>query len=76
MDQGPVVQNLPKLLANLMLKYLSWNMANRLIFFVGKIVSSFCNSLFCSKNINVSENTLATRVNEFVINKLVKLTML
>ena len=27
------------------------------------------------QNINVFENTLATAVNEFVINKLVKLTM-
>ena len=33
-------------------------------------------SHFCSKNINVLENTLATTVNEFVINELVKLTML
>ena len=33
-------------------------------------------SQFCSKNINVFENTLATTVNEFVINKLVKLMML
>ena len=43
-------------------------------------VSSFCNPnathFFCSKNINVFENTLATTVNQFVINKLVKLTML
>ena len=31
---------------------------------------------FAVKNINVFENTLATIVNEFVINKLVKLTML
>ena len=33
-------------------------------------------SLFCSKNINVFENALATTVNAFVINKLIKLTML
>ena len=32
--------------------------------------------IFCSKNNNVFENTLATTVNEFVINELVKLTML
>ena len=51
-------------------------MANTLIFFAEKNVSSFCYSHFCSKNINVFENTLATTVNEFVINKLVKLTML
>ena len=31
---------------------------------------------FCSKTINVFENTLATTVNEFVINELIKLTML
>ena len=37
-----------------------------------------CNSYshFCSININVFENTLATTVNKFVINKLVKLTVL
>ena len=33
-------------------------------------------SSFCSKNINVFEITLATTVNKFVINKLVKLKML
>ena len=33
-------------------------------------------SHFCSKNINVFENTLAATFNEFVINELVKLTML
>ena len=32
--------------------------------------------LHCSKNIKVFENTLGTTVNEFVINKLIKLTML
>ena len=37
-------------------------------------LSSF--SSFCSKNINVFENTLATTVHEFVINELLKLTML
>ena len=55
-------------------------MANTLIYFAEKNVSSFCiakaTHIFCSKNINVFENTLATTVNEFVINKLVKLTML
>ena len=49
-------------------------MANTLIFFTEKIVSSY--SYFCSKSINVFENTLATTVDEFVINKLVKLMML
>ena len=33
-------------------------------------------SHFCSKNIKVSKNTLVTTVNKFVINKLVKLTIL
>ena len=32
-------------------------------------------SHFCSKNIDVSENTSATTVNEFVINELVTLKM-
>ena len=32
--------------------------------------------IFCSKNIDVFENTLATTVNEIVINELIKLTML
>ena len=41
-------------------------------------MSSFCKSSshFCSKNVNVFENTLATIVNEFLINELVKLTKL
>ena len=43
-------------------------------------MSSICiakaTHIFCSKNINVFENTLAITVNEFVINELVKLTML
>ena len=33
-------------------------------------------SHFCSKNIKVFENILCTTVNELVINKLIKLTML
>ena len=49
-------------------------MASTLIFFAEKNVSSY--SLLCSKNINVFINTLATTVNKFVINKLIKLTML
>ena len=56
---------------NVMLKFLSWNMANTL-FFPEKNCKSY--SHFCSININVFENTLT--VNEFVIYKLVKLTML
>ena len=41
-NQGPIVQNLMKLLANVTLKFLPWNMANTLIFFAEKNVSSFC----------------------------------
>ena len=44
--------------------------------FCSENVPSFCYSHFCSKNINVSENTLAITVNKFVINKLVNLKML
>ena len=54
-------------------------MANTLIFFDEKNVSSFCiakYSYFCSTNIIVFKNTLAATVNEFVINELVKLRML
>ena len=55
-------------------------MANTFIFFAEKKVSSFCiakaTHIFAAKNINVFENTLATIVNEFVINELVKLMML
>ena len=43
-------------------------------------MSSFCiagaTHIFAAKNINVFENTLATTVNESVINELVKVTML
>ena len=38
---GPVVQNLTKLLAKMMLKFLSWNMANTLIFFAEKMWVAF-----------------------------------
>ena len=48
--QGPVLQNLTKLLANMTLKFLTLNVANTFIF-------------FCSNNINVFENTLPTTVN-------------
>ena len=56
-------------------------MANTLTFLLKKNVSSFCianasSHFFAAKNINVFENTLATTVNEFVINELVRLTML
>ena len=39
--QGPVVQNLMKLLANVTLKFLSWNMANALIFFAENMWAAF-----------------------------------
>ena len=49
--QGPIVQNLTKLLATVSLQFLSWNMANTLIFFAEKMwviaKASYC---FCSKN--------------------------
>ena len=48
-------------------------MASALIFFAEKYEQLLH---FCRKNINVFENTLATTVNEFVINELVNLTML
>ena len=55
-------------------------MVNTSIFFAEKNVSSFCIAkatyIFFSKNINVFENTLATTINELVINELVKLMML
>ena len=38
---GSVVQNLTKLLANVTLKFLSWNIAKTLVFFCWKNVSSF-----------------------------------
>ena len=72
--QGPVVQTSMKLLANVTLKFLSWNMANTLIFFAAKILVAF--AYFCSKNISVLKNTLAKTVNGFVNNKHIKLTML
>ena len=50
-------------------------MANTLLFFAEKCEWLFYSD-FCSKHFNVFENTLATTVNEFVINELVKLTML
>ena len=66
--QDPVVQNVTKLLTNVTLTFLSWNMAHTLIFLLKSPM--FANA------INVFENTLATTVNEFVVNKLVKQTML
>ena len=52
---GPVGQNLTKLLANMMFKFLSWNRANTLIFFAEKKnASSFC---IAKANANTNENT-------------------
>ena len=53
-------------------------MANKLIFFAAKMWAAFAKAThFCSKNNNVFENMfIATTVKEFVINQLVKLTML
>ena len=70
---GPDVQSITKLLTNVTLKDLE----------IGKYIDIFAEKMwvacylhFCSKAINVFENALATTVYEFVINKLVKLTML
>ena len=38
---GPIVENLTKLFANMTLKFLSWNMANTLIFFALQKLVSF-----------------------------------
>ena len=67
---GPAVQNLKKLLAKAMLQFLSWNMANTVIFLAEKMWVAFAKAthIFSAKNITVSENTLATTVNKFVIN--------
>ena len=48
-------------------------MANTLIIFAEKKYEKYCTAKlnFCSKNINVFENTLATTVNKSVINELV-----
>ena len=51
-------------------------MVNTLIFFDEKCeYIAKATLIFCSENIDVFEYTLATIVNEFVINELVKLTM-
>ena len=47
-SSGPTCSNLMKLLANVMLKYLSWNMANTLIIFAEKNVSSLCIHIFAA----------------------------
>ena len=77
-DLGPVVQNLMKLLANVIkisiLKY-----GKYIDIFCCKNVSSFCDAkathIFAAK-ISMYENTLATIVNKFFIKELVKLMML
>ena len=50
-------------------------MANTLICFAEKNVSAKATHIFVAK-ISMFKNTIATTVNEFVINELVKLTML
>ena len=82
---GPVVQNLMKLLADMTWKFLPWNMADTLVFFAEKMWVAFAVymyiDIFCwkmwvfAKKYQCIWNTLATTVNEFVINELVKLTM-
>ena len=68
-DVDQVVQNLTKLLANVALKFLSWNviLLYKIDLEIWQIHWYF---------VNVFENTLATAVNEFVISEFVKLTML
>ena len=44
--QGPVVQNLMKLLTNMTLKFLTWNMENTLIFFAEKMWVAFATHIF------------------------------
>ena len=55
-------------------------MVNTSIVFAEKNLSSFCIAKLLTflqeKKINVFENTLATSVNVFVINKLIKLTII
>ena len=50
-DLGPAVQNLTKLLAKVMLKFLSWNSANMFDIFCWKNVSSLWRN---KTNINTS----------------------
>ena len=70
------MQNLTKLLANVTLKFLSWNMANILIFFAENMLVAFALLTFLQQINQCVENFLATTVSEFVINEFVKLTML
>ena len=77
--QGPVVQNLKKLLANMTLKFLSWNMANILIFFAEKMWVAFAMQkllTFLLQNYQCIWKHLSYNDQQFVINKLIKLTML
>ena len=67
--QDLVVQNLIKFLADVTLKFLSFNTADTLIFFAEKKVSRFV--LEQNRTEQKLENTLATTVNKFIINKLV-----
>ena len=47
--QGPLVHNLMKLLANMRLKFLSWNMANTLIFLAEKMWVAFALTILQQK---------------------------
>ena len=65
---GPVIQNLTTLLANVMLKFLSWNMANTLIFFAEKMWVAFASQKLLT--------FLQQKYQCIYINKLIKLTIL
>ena len=66
---GPVVQNFTKLLANIQIFISKYGKYSD-IFYWKNVNTCKSYSHFCSKNINVFENILATTVNEFVVNKL------
>ena len=69
------------MLANVTLKVLSLKYGKYInIVLLKENVSSFCNAkashIFCCMTVNLFQNTSATTVNEFVINKFVKLAVL
>ena len=67
-----------KLIDNMMLKIsiLKYGKYIDFFFLKKKMWVAFATQSFAANNINVFENTLATTINEFDINKLIKLTML
>ena len=73
--QGPVVQNLTKMLANRMLKFLSWNMANTLIIFAANVNGFGIAKAthICSKKYQCVWKYLSFNSQQFVINQLAEL---